>query len=149
MKCNLHACSEFWDDIKTARKGAYQKKIFESSLNAEKFASVDIESKIDSIEILRAISTFIQNTSNEPEKYSELLDRQPFIENGFIIYKLRYAADGKGKSQGLRVIFCLTKEPVIVFVGLKFKNAVEDEQKFEAEILWRIKKFLKVNGTEK
>ena len=144
----LHACPQFWSDIKETRKGASQKALFETSLSEEQFISSDIESKLDSIVILRAISTLIQNTFDEPEQAANQLDRQPFIEHGFTIYKLRYAADGKGKSAGLRIMYCLGKDRTIIFLCIKFKNAVEDEAKFESETIWRMKEFLKPNGAQ-
>jgi len=149
MKCTLHACPQFWSDVKEARKGASKKALFETSLNEEQFNASDIESKLDSIEIIRAVSTVVQNTFEEPTKFSVLLDRQPFLEHGFTIYKARFAADGKGQSSGLRIIYCLGKERAVVFVCVKFKNAVENESEFEKEALWRIDEFLKLNGLKK
>jgi hypothetical protein len=82
-------------------------------------------------------------------QFSVLLDRQPFLEHGFTVYKARFAADGKGQSSGLRIIYCLGKERAVVFVCVKFKNAVENESEFEKEALWRIDEFLKLNGLKK
>lgn len=145
MKYTLYACSKFWSDVKETRKSASKKALFETSLSEEQFASADIESKLDSIDILRAISTLVQNTFDEPKKVATPLGKQLFIDHGFTIYKLRYAADGRGQSAGLRIMYCLGKEGIIVFLCIKFKKAVEHEQKFEIETIQRMQEFLKVN----
>jgi hypothetical protein len=149
MKCTLYACPQFWSDVKETKKSASKKSLFETSLDEEQFASSDTELKLDSIEIFRAVSTVVQNTFDEPKQFSVTLDKQPFLEHGFTIYKARFAADGKGQSSGLRIIYCLGKERVILFTCVAFKNAVENEAKFEAEAIWRIGQFLEFNGLRK
>ncbi len=145
MRCTLYACPKFWSDLKEVRKSASKKSLFETSLNDEQFGVSDIESRLDSIEILGAISTAVQNTFDEPRQLSAPLARQPFLDHGFTIYKARYAADGRGQSSGLRIIYCLGAGRSILFVCIAFKGAVENEMEFEAEAIWRIGMFLE-NG---
>lgn len=146
MEWILYACSRFWKDVDELRKNASKKSLFETSLTQEQFTSSDIEEKLDSIQILRAIYIYIQNTIDEPKKAANLLDRQPFLDRGYSIYKMRYAADGKGQSSGLRIIYAVGKNSTIVLICIKFKNSVENESSFEKEILCRMKDFLEING---
>jgi hypothetical protein len=98
---------------------------------------------LDSIPHLKSIKNLIINSASENilHAHATIYDRQPFLNIGWTIYKMRWAIDNKGKSSGLRIIFCLN-EGHMIFSYVATKNECADERLLESEFLQRIKEYL-------
>ena len=101
------------------------------------------EIKIDSIPQLKAVKNSIINSSKnlQLDYISTPYDRQPFLSKGWKIYKMRWGIDNKGKSNGLRIIFCSNGENILL-VFIASKNDCAVETKLEKEFLSRIQDYI-------
>ena len=135
---NFEICSEIWKDIKFLKKKT-KNKIFNPDLN--NFKDLSDKNKLISIPILRTIITYISQTSESANDTSDLYARQPFLNLGWKIYKLRYAFDKKGKNKGFRIIFCKKKDRFLL-VYINLKSYCVNERKLEKIFAKRIKDYL-------
>jgi hypothetical protein len=101
------------------------------------------EIKIDSVQHLKAIKNSILNAlgSQIIESIAKPYDRQPFLQVGWKIYKMRWAIDNKGQSSGLRIIFCINASNILLaYVARKSDCAIET--KLEKEFMTRIREYI-------
>lgn len=136
---NIHP--KIWKDWKVISKH-HKSKEFQLFLPVN-LEDISDDIKIDSIPQLKAIRNSIINSSknSQLDSISTPYDRQPFLSKGWKIHKMRWGIDNKGKSNGLRIIFCCNNENILlVFVASKNDCAVET--KLEKEFLARIKEFI-------
>lgn len=139
----IKVCPDFWKDVKHIRNKCASKDLVEpktQEVGEEYFSDSD---KIASYDLLDAIATYIQ--SGLPAQFNligaEYYHRQPFLEKGFQIKKMRYAFDGRGKSQGLRILFACS-DSYLVFALIAFKEDCADERKLESQLISRLKDYL-------
>jgi len=138
MSPNFNVCPEFWKDIKFLRKKTKNRNLLS---DLDDFENHPDENKIASIPIIKAIAIYIEQTSETVNDTSDPYDRQPFLGIGWKIYKLKYAFDKRGKSKGLRIIFCKKGEGFLL-VYINQKCYCSDERSLEKEFLRRIKTYL-------
>jgi hypothetical protein len=141
----VSVCPEFWADLKSLRKKT-KSPLLKSFYDTDDFESLEDEEKLESIKLLKAIKTYAKNilSINSLEEFRNdfrKYDRQPYLSQGWIIYKLRYAFDGKGKSGGLRIILC-TNGNSILFVYISRKMDCADENQLEKAFMGRIQQFI-------
>ncbi|PIR27594.1 hypothetical protein CO019_01865 [Candidatus Berkelbacteria bacterium CG_4_9_14_0_2_um_filter_42_30] len=138
MEQEVNVCPKFWKDVKKSSCPE-----FNYDLAKAEFTELDDLSKIEAIPILQSIVTLIQNAikDNELEHHSIKYGKQPFLQSGWIIRKMRWAIGNKGKSDGLRVLFCLNENKILmVLIALKRDCAKEED--LEKEIMARIKDYI-------
>lgn len=101
------------------------------------------EEKLELTPHLKAIKNTVVNALNDDfiDAIAPKYDRQPFLTSGWIIRKMRHAIDDRGKSSGLRIIFCNNEEEIL-FVFVATKNDCEDERKLEKVFLGRVKQYI-------
>lgn len=134
MEQEVSICPQFWKDIK---KSHCQEFIYDFA--KDEFAELDDTAKIEAIPVLQSIVNLIQNDIFE--QHSVKYGKQPFLQLGWTIRKMRWAIGNKGKSEGLRVLFCLNgKEILMVLIALKRDCAKEEN--LEKEIMSRIKDYI-------
>lgn len=134
MDQEVSVCPKFWKDVK---KSACVE--FSCDLPREEFVELNDLAKIEAISILQAIVTLIQN--DKLEQHSVKYGKQPFLHLGWTIRKMRWAVGNKGKSDGLRVLFCVdSNEILMVLIALKRDCAKEED--LEKEIINRIKNYI-------
>ncbi len=144
MNCSVDICSGFWSDWKKICK-KHRSKEFRPIFGYERLKSdeLDDETKIESVPLLKNIKTQIYNTSSleKIDQFSDKYDRQPFLNLGWEIRKMRWAIDNRGKSSGLRIIFCLNSGHLL-FAYIAMKNKCSDERLLEKIFMKRIKDYL-------
>lgn len=124
IQLNINVCPLYWKDIKEIRKITKRKEL-RSSLDEDETSDV---LRLKSIPYSEAILNTILNCFPDYlDNVSDKYDRQPLLQQGWIIRKMRYAIDNRGKSNGTRTIL---------------KNHCTDERKFEEEFMGRIKEYL-------
>jgi len=74
----------------------------------------------DDLSRLKAIpiTETIFNVLSDPENYNHgtFHGKQPFLEQNLNLYKLRYAIDNQGKSNGIRIMYLKNKaDDTIIF----------------------------------
>jgi len=144
MENSVNVCDGFWNDWKKVckkHKGSEMKSFFDN----DKFNSDELEDdlKIESIPLLKSIRNYILNSTSQGiiDQISDKYDRQPFLTIGWEIRKMRWAMDNGGKRGGLRIIFCLnTNHLILAFIATK--NNCDDERQLEKVFMKRIKLFL-------
>lgn len=139
MLPQINVCPKLWDDIKFLRKKTHNKEL-ESTFHEDEESTDGV--KVYAIPILKAIANYIlQANGTEMDNLSNKYDRQPFLTNGWTIFKMRYAFDNRGTSSGLRIFYCRSGDNfLLVFVNLKTYCA--DERALEKEVMARITQFL-------
>ena len=125
----------FWDDLDFLYKKT-KSKLLLPNFSTENHP--DDYERLANIPLLKAITTYVIQTE---DKLSDKLGRQPFLDKGWVTYKIRYAFDGKGKSGGLRVIYCRTNGKLLM-VYINLKTYCADERELEKEVISRITDFL-------
>jgi len=138
---NFTVHPKVWKDWKIIAKH-HKAKEFQIFLPDDHSGITD-EIKIDSTPQLKAIRNSITNAtaSLQLESIANPYDRQPFLSLGWKVYKMRWGIDNKGKSSGLRIIFCTNKENILL-IFIATKNDCATETKLEKEFLSRIKTYL-------
>jgi hypothetical protein len=141
-KISVH--HKFWRDWKDICKKHKGKELISWYAPSE-FTQLDDEAKMDSIVMLKSIKNMVVNATNDGliNMHASLYDRQPFLNSGWTIYKMRWAIDNKGKRGGLRIIFCIN-EGHVLFTFIATKNDCDDERQLESEFLRRIKEYFSV-----
>ena len=138
---NFNVHPKVWKDWKAISKH-HKGKEFQLFL-PENIDGISDEIKIDSIPQLKAIKISIVNSyrASMLDSISTPYDRQPFLSKSWKIYKMRWGVDNKGKSHGLRIIFCCNNENILLaFIATKNDCAVET--KLEKEFLSRIQDYI-------
>lgn len=125
----------FWDDVGFLYKKT-KSKLLVASFSTDNHS--DDYDRLTNIPLLKVITTYITQTE---DKLSDKLGKQPFLGKGWVIYKVRYAFDGKGKSSGLRIIYCRTKGKLLM-IYINLKTYCADERELEKEVISRMSKFL-------
>jgi len=138
MLLSISVCPKVWDDIKFLRKKTRNKELEAAFPENEQN---DDEGRISSIPVLKVITTYIIQTNGTSFDQSDKYDRQPFLTQGWTIFKLRYAFDNKGSSHGLRIIYCRNGDNFLL-VYLNLKTYCADERTLEKEFLKRISDYL-------
>ena len=134
MEQEVNVCPKFWKDVKKLPCCE-----FNYDLTKGEFAKLDDSAKIEAIPILQSIVNLIQNDKHK--QHSDKYGKQPFLRQGWIIRKMRWAIGNKGKREGLRVLFCFNdNEILMVLVALKKDCAKEED--LEKEIMARIKDYI-------
>jgi len=137
---NVHP--QFWKDWKTV------KKRFKSTLFRPILSDVDNYNDEERLELtphLKAIKNIVLNTMNEEiiDSIAPKHSRQPFLSSGWVIRKMRYAINNRGKRGGLRIIFCINEKDIL-FVFIATKNDCDDERKLEKVFLKRINEYISI-----
>lgn len=142
MPLSINACPEFWRDVKELCKHV-NPSLTECSLDPETFQDADDGIKANSIALIDKICNFIINSYAQGviEGQTTKNGTQPFLAQGWTIRKLRYAIDNKGKSGGLRVMFCIDGGALVLVYVAKKKDG-EDEQAVQRETTTRFKKYI-------
>ena len=140
MADQVNICPRFWKDVKELAKHTKLREL-QSRLALEEFEQCDGIVRLRSIPYIEAILNTIFNVAPLFDKISDRYDRQPFLQLGWTIWKMRYAIDNRGKSGGTRTIFC-TDTMRLLFVTIKLKKDCEDERKFEVEFMPRIRDYV-------
>jgi hypothetical protein len=134
-------CPEIWKDIKRLQKKVKRPEIFPDG-------TVSPEDEIAyflSHPYLKAIVTTLQNklSVGELQQIADKYARQPYLSNGWVIWKYRYAIDKRGKSNGTRTIF-LVQESSMLISFIYLKNDGDDERAVEAEFKSRVENYLNI-----
>mgnify|MGYP001612549540 CR=1 FL=1 len=144
MHLSVNTHPAFWKDWKDVQK--HHKTLeFQSIYTPDEFSAANDDSKMESIIHLRSIKNIVINATNDGliEEKARKYDRQPFLQVGWTIRKMRLGIDDKGQSHGLRIIFCLNDE-YLLFVFVATKNRCDDERKMEKVFLQRISEYVSV-----
>lgn len=138
---NFNVHPKVWKDWKIIAKH-HKSKEFQSFLSGE-LGGISDDIRLDSIPQLKAIRNSITNATAilQLESIANPYDRQPFLSLGWKVYKMRWGIDNKGKSSGLRIIFCTNKENILL-IFIATKNDCATETKLEKEFFARIKDYL-------
>lgn len=141
MQPQVNVCPRFWRDIKELYKHT-KLRYLQTSLNLDQFTGSDDEVKLSSIPYTQAIlNTVINKLPDHLDDISDQYDRQHLLQQGWVIRKMRYALNNKGKSDGVRIIFCSNSTHVI-FIYINQKSLCADERRLEAEFMSRINEYL-------
>ncbi len=134
----VNVCPQFWKDLKKIKS-----PLASFNLPTEDTESVNDYDRLQSSQLTTSITDFIINaiTDNLIEHHSDKYKRQPFLQNGWEIRKMRFALDNTGKKGGLRIVFCISDD-CILLVLIKNKKDCENENEFERNILTRIKTYI-------
>lgn len=138
MLLPINICPKVWEDIKFLRKKTHSKEL-EAAFPEEE--QNNDEERINSIPVLKVITTYIIQTNNTTFDRSVKYDRQPFLTQGWTIFKLRYAFDNKGSSSGFRIIYCRNGNNFLL-VYLNLKTYCANERALEKELMKRISAYL-------
>jgi len=148
-KIIIHTCPKFWNDCLVLRKSLKRKEFKSYYGNGDlRSDAISTDEKIESIPIIKLIATTIINALQYEDKslfnqITDPCDRQPFLANGWEIRKMRYAINSTGKSDGLRIIFCINNEHVLL-TYVATKNLCSREEKLESEYTERIKAYISI-----
>lgn len=134
----INICPKVWKDIKFLRKKTHNKEL-EAAFPEDELSNGG--ERVSSIPVLKVITTYIIQTNGTSVDRSEKYDKQPFLTQGWTIFKLRYAFDNKGTSRGLRVIYCRNGDNFLL-VYLNLKVYCTDERALEKEFVKRISDYL-------
>ena len=140
MPLSLYVCPNFWKEVDFLFKKTKNRLLVPEFELLEDSSSLN---RIEATPILKVITTFILQTSGTQNDQATKVDKQPFLDKGWVIYKLRYAFDRNGKSSGLRIIFCkseATSDFLLVYMNLKVYCT--DEKELEEESIARISEYL-------
>jgi len=135
----LNHCPRFQKDIKTLYKATKNRALHSSLENDEECSSREMIESVPYIEAI--VNTILNKLPNGLTDIADKYGKQPFLQSGWTIWKMRYAIDNKGKSGGTRTIFCVS-EAEILFVCIKSKKDCANEAEFQNEFLARIKEYL-------
>lgn len=139
MPPQIDTCPKFWNDIKSLKKKTHNKNLESNFIEQEPSSDGEI---INSIPLLKAITNYIVQTNNTPiDTLSNKYARQPFLSNGWTIFKMRYAFDNRGQSNGLRIIYCRFENNFLL-VYINLKCYCTNERNLEKEFMKRIKLYL-------
>jgi hypothetical protein len=140
MPPSLYICPNFWKEVDFLLKKTKNRLLVPEFELSEDSNSLD---RIEATPILKVITTFILQTSGTQNDQATKVDKQPFLDKGWVIYKLRYAFDRNGKSSGLRIIFCKSETSSnILLVYMNLKAYCTDEKDLEKESIERISEYL-------
>lgn len=139
----IKVCPDFWKDVKKIHGKCSSKELVEPKTSSGEEEYLSDGDKISSYDLLDAITTFIQ--SGLPANFSQIgaehYHKQPFLQQGFQIKKMRYAFDGRGQSSGLRILFACS-DTYLVLALISFKEDCKDERALETKLLGRLKDYL-------
>ncbi len=136
----LFVHQSFWKDVKELRK-IYKKNFLESSCPENDLFGVDDGKVIKSIDYFNSINTYL--SINKLEDVSDKLGRQPFLDKGWIIHKVRWGIDNTGKRGGVRIIFAVNSGNLI-YLAVKPKKHIENhENEFQEESISRLREYIK------
>ena len=140
MPLSLYVCPNFWKEVDFLLKKTKNRLLVPEFELLEDSNSL---SRVEATPILKAITTFISQTSGTQNDQATKVDKQPFLDKGWVIYKLRYAFDRNGKSSGLRIIFCKSESTSnLLLVYMNLKIYCTDERELEEESIGRISEYL-------
>lgn len=142
MSLSVNAHPHFWKDVKEIHK-KHKGAQFISTFGTDEFEEFGDAEKMDSIPICQSLKNVVVNSIEDGliDQKSNKYDRQPFLVNGWVIRKMRFAIDNTGKRGGLRVIFCVNGNSLL-FVYIATKNQCDDERQLESTFLKRIREYL-------
>lgn len=138
IKHSVLVCPEYRKDIKALKKKFKRPELSPPIIENHNGYSDSQYFLIIPLNI--AIYNFISElcNSNNYDMF-DLWDKQPYLDKGWRIYKLRYGFAGKGKSNGLRIMFLEHKEKKeLLFVFVNIKSQIDIEYKFRKQILIRL-----------
>lgn len=134
----VNVCPQFWKDLRKIKS-----PLASFILSSEDPDSLNDYDKLQLCQLSASVTDLITNAINDKliDFHSKKYDRQPFIQNGWEIRKMRFAIDNTGKSGGLRIIFCIGGD-CILLVLIKHKRECANENNLEKDILSRIKDYI-------
>ena len=137
---NVHP--QFWKDWKIVKK-RFKSTPFKPILSDVN--NYNDEEKLELTPHLKVIKNTVLNAMTEGiiDLIAPKYDRQPFLSSGWVIRKMRYAVDNRGKSNGLRIIFCISEKDIL-FAFVATKNDCDDERKLEKVFLKRINEYISI-----
>lgn len=140
ISVNVHP--QFWRDWKTIKK-RFKASPFQPIV--DDVDSYNDEERFDLTPHLKAIKNTVVNSLNDTliDSVAPKYKRQPFLASGWVIRKMRYAVDNRGKSSGLRIIVCVNNLNLL-FIFVATKNDCADERKLEKTFLKRIREYFSV-----
>jgi hypothetical protein len=144
MQMQISVCPEFWKDVKFLKRKLKIAEL-ESTLDAHIFQSADDEEKVESVLLIQLITNIINNAVNDDvlDAHADKHNKQPFLNDGWTVYKMRYATGREGKSGGLRIIFCIdNNEDNVLLVFIARKADCSDEAKLIRKFKKRIGAFI-------
>ena len=133
---------QFWKDWKIVKKH-FKSTPFKPTLSDVN--DYNDEERLDLTPHLKAIKNTVLNAMVEGiiDSIAPKYDRQPFLSSGWVIRKMRHAIDNRGKSSGLRIIFCISQNNLL-FIFVATKNDCADERKLEKVFMKRINEYVSV-----
>lgn len=140
MQLQINAVPNFWKDVKSLYKHLKRKE-FTPVFDGNDFYDLDDERRANSIPYIKALTTSIINCYPNIDSTCDKYDRQPFLTNGWTIWKFRYALDNTGKSNGTRLIFCINTNNILL-VYINTKSRCSNERELEREFMPRIKEYI-------
>jgi len=134
----VNVCPQFWKDLKKIKS-----PLASFNLPTEDTEFVNDYDRLQFSQLTTTVTDFIINAiaDNLIEHHTDKYKRQPFLQNGWEIRKMRYAIDNTGKRGGLRIVFCIGDD-CILLVLIKNKKDCENENELEKDILTRIKTYI-------
>lgn len=138
--------SNFWKDLKQlSKKGV---KGASTIYNTDQIKELSDFDYLKSFDLGRKILNLIVNSLKEHEG---IIPQVGEVIRGFQkypsweVYKTRYAIDNKGKSGGLRIVYCLSKDKevlTILLVYIKTSSDSHPDKLLRAECNNRISNYL-------
>lgn len=133
----VDVCPQFWRDLKKIKSPL---ATFNLSPDNDSLNDYD---RLQLSRLTASITDLIINALKLSliEFHSDKYDRQPFLQDGWEIRKMRFAIDNTGKRGGLRVVFCISNNGVLL-VLIKHKRDCANENELQKDILTRIKTYI-------
>lgn len=137
-----YSCDEFWKDYKIIAKGL-AKHHTQCAFSPDEFKELQTVGKIKAVPLLQQIMIAIENKINKLDSLpgNSGNDRQPFLDKGWKIWKLRWAVNNQGKSGGLRIMFATQDGGNVCFIFMDIKGSYK-EADLQSETFARMKAFL-------
>lgn len=136
----VSVCPQFWKDLKKIKS-----PLASFNLTREDFDSCNDYDRLQLTQLTTSITDLIINAINDRliEHHSDKYGRQPFLQKGWEIRKMRFAIDNAGKRGGLRIIFCINND-CILLVLIKHKKDCSNENILANDIFSRIKTYISI-----
>ncbi|TSC94195.1 MAG: hypothetical protein CEN91_16 [Candidatus Berkelbacteria bacterium Licking1014_85] len=134
----VSVCPQFWKDLKKIKS-----PLASFNLPIDETGLLNDYDKLQSTKLTTSITDLILNVLNLKiiDQHSDKYSKQQFLQHGWEIRKMRFAIDNRGKSGGLRIVFCVS-DNCILLVLIKHKKNCENEKELEKEIMLRIKNYI-------
>lgn len=141
MNRSLLIIPNFIEDVKHLCK---KHKLVETTLDFNIDPNDNSSDYLLSIPIINSIVTYFINVC-DANAYNifDYWDKQPYINKGWKVYKVRYGFAKRSKKDGLRIIIAENRENnSILLVHIAMKNEIQKENKYQEEVIKRLEGYL-------